>query len=369
METLTHQSSLTTETVASFHIHHLRFLDAEGQLTQPLPPFADPHTLLKLYEWMVLVRTFDTKAVNLQRTGQLGTFPSSLGQEALTVGMGYALLPTDVYGTCYRDQGVLIQRNVKMSEILAYWGGDERGNCYAHNKTDLPTSIPVASHLHHATGMAYALQYRNEHRAVLTLVGDGGTSQGDFYEAINLAGVWKLPIVFVINNNQWAISVSRHRQTRAHTLAQKAIAAGFEGIQVDGNDVIAVHETVACALDRARNGQGPTLIEALTFRLCDHTTADDANRYIPKEEMDAAWENEPIKRLRTYLHEQGYWDKEKEHALIKQCREQIDVAVQEYSNTPKQTLSELFDYLYAELPEPLHDQKEAMITQPPVEGA
>lgn len=298
--------------VTQFEILYHQFLNPLGQTTQTLPEFAkDPSNLIHLYRTMVLVRAFDTKAVNLQRTGKLGTYASTLGQEAVTVGIGSALNPHDVFCAYYRDYGTQLLRGVKMSEILAYWGGDERGNNFssAMAKEDFPFCVPIASQCLHAAGVACAMKLRHQNRATLVTLGDGATSEGEFYEAINLAGAWNLPLVFVVNNNQWAISVSRTVQTSAQTLAQKAIAGGFTGEQVDGNDIIAVRDRVEKALEKARNGQGPTLIEAITYRLCDHTTADDANRYRDKAELKKAWENDPVQRLRTYLIQNNAWRK------------------------------------------------------------
>ncbi|MBA2655111.1 MAG: pyruvate dehydrogenase (acetyl-transferring) E1 component subunit alpha [Gammaproteobacteria bacterium] len=344
-------------TVAEFKIEFLQYLDSEGKPISTLPDFAnDSNILLSLYKEMVKTRLFDAKAVALQRTGKMGTFPSSLGQEAVAVGMGHAMAQEDIFCPYYRDQGAMFMRGVSMQEILAYWGGDERGSDFKGPRQDFPIAVPVASQCLHATGCAYAIKYRKEKRAVVTTVGDGGTSKGDFYEAMNLAGDWNLPVVFIINNNQWAISVPLAAQTHTKTLAQKAIAAGFEGIQVDGNDVIAVREAVARALKRAKEGNGPTLIEAITYRLCDHTTADDAKRYIEGACIESAWINEPIKRLYNYLMEHNLWSKEQEEELKQGFSEEIDAAVSEYLNMPPQPATSILAYHYESWPTNLQDQ-------------
>jgi pyruvate dehydrogenase E1 component alpha subunit len=250
----------------------------------------------------------------------------------------------------------MLQRGVKMSDILAYWGGDERGSDFA-NPHDLPICVPIASQCLHAAGVAVAFKLRKQPRVAVAVVGDGGTSKGDFYEAINLAGVWQLPIVFVINNNQWAISLPRSAQTGAETLAQKAIAAGIQGEQVDGNDVIAMREACARALEKARLGGGPTLIEALSYRLCDHTTADDASRYRQVDEVIAAQAKEPLTRLRTYLINQGVWDQAAEKALIADATEEVEAAVEIFKNATPQPPTAMVDYLYASLPHALADQR------------
>ncbi len=364
MEPSTISRKYQTTTIADFKIQKLQFINAAAEATQTLPEFAQkPDELIKLYRGMVLTRSFDQKAINLQRTGKMGTYPSSLGQEAVTVGMGAALQDDDVFCPYYRDQGAFIQRGLSPAKILAYWGGDERGSDFDTHREDLPLCVPIATQLLHAAGVAYAIKYRKQSRAVLTICGDGGTSKGDFFETLNISGVWHLPLVIVINNNQWAISAPNHVQTNTASLAQKAIAAGIEGLQVDGNDIVAVHTAVSNALEKARHGGGATLIEALTYRLCDHTTADDATRYGDKEGLARAWEIEPIARLRTYLHNQGAWDKEKEFALQKECSLQIEAAVAEYLALPPQALTAMLDYLYQDLPDALQEQRDILEAQ------
>lgn len=347
--------------IASFTIEYLQFLNEYHEITQDLPDFAkDNNHLLKLYRAMSLTRAVDNKAINLQRTGKMGTYPSSQGQEAIGVGIGDAMYNDDVFCPYYRDQATFITRGLPIADILRYWGGDERGSHFneEHLREDLPICVPIASQCLHATGIGYAMKYRKQQRAAVTVCGEGGTSKGDFYEAINLAGAWKLPVVFVVNNNQWAISVPRNQQTSTQTIAQKAIAGGFEGLQVDGNDVIAVRYAVRKALDKARSGDGPTLIEAITYRLSDHTTADDASRYRPNEEHKAAWKKEPIARLGFYLEAKSQWSREQEAELQHRINEEVEQAVTEYLNTPPQKREDLFDYLYAKLPEALIDQRD-----------
>jgi pyruvate dehydrogenase E1 component alpha subunit len=348
--------------VAQFEISFSRFLDSSAQLVAELPAFAlDSAVLEELYRMMMLTREFDARAVTLQRTGQLGTYPSSLGQEAVSVGLAHAMNDTDVFVPSFREQGAQLLRGVSLVELLLYWGGDERGSDFGGPREDFPVSVPVGSQVAHAVGIALAIKLRKESRAVVCVMGDGATSKGDVYEAMNVAGAWQLPIVFIINNNGWAISVPRTAQTASETLAQKAIAAGFEGEQVDGNDVIAVRHATSSALEKCRGGQGPHLIEALTYRLGDHTTADDASRYRSDEEVSSHWQADPLARLRDYLSASCDWDRDKEESLIAGCKQQIEEAVQEYLATPPQTVSSMFDYLYAELPAPLSAQREAVL--------
>lgn len=349
--------------VAKFEVHYSQFLDPHGRaVREPLPEFArDPAGLIPLYRWMVLMRAYDAKAIALQRTGQLGTFASLLGHEAVQAGIGSAMAPDDVFLMTYRENGVQLMRGVTLKELFLYWGGDERGSDYAVPRRDFPICITIAAHVTHAVGVAYAMKLRREQRVAVCALGDGATSKGDFHEGINAAGTWSLPVVFVVTNNQWAISVPRARQSMAQTLAQKAIAGGFEGVQVDGNDVIAVRHAVDQALARARSGGGPTLIEALTYRLSDHTTADDATRYRSPDEVAEAWKLEPVLRLRGYLTACGAWDKAREDALLRECNEQVQAAAQAYLDTPPPTAASMFDHLYATLPAALAKQRAAAL--------
>jgi len=337
--------------VASFEIHYSRFLDPAGTAVAELPAFArDPKALIPLYRGMVLTRRFDAKAVALQRTGRLGTYASSLGQEAVTVGLAAAMVPEDVLLPTYREAGAQLWRGVRMDELLLYWGGDERGSDFQGPRADFPVCVPIASQCLHAVGVAYARKLKREPGAAVCVCGDGATSNGAFYEAINYAGVWRAPAVFVINNNQWAISMPRAAQTAAGTLAQKAIAAGIPGVQVDGNDVIAVRHAVEHALARARGGEGASVIEALTYRMTDHTTADDAGRYRKADEVSSEWAKDPIARLRSHLSGAGAWTKDAEERLIEAINGEIDAAVERYLATPPMPPEAMFDHLYAVLP-------------------
>lgn len=347
---------------AKFEITYNQFINEKGEATQALPEWTKDHDLLRrLYSTMVLTRTFDTKAINLQRTGKMGTYPSTLGQEAISVGYGAPMESDDVLAPYYRDYGAQFWHGVELAEIYRYWGGDERGSNFANRPDDFPISVPIASQVLYAAGAAKAFQYRDEKRVVVTSVGDGATSEGDFYEALNVAGVWKLPMVFVIINNQWAISVPLSIQTSCETLAQKGIAANVPGEQVDGNDIIAVYESTRKALARARQGEGASVIEMISYRLCDHTTADDASRYRSQEELDQAWQREPIARMKTFLEGQGIWDESQEQALLADCKQQVNQAVEDYVNTPKQGPEAMFDFMYANLPESLKEQRQLAI--------
>ncbi|UCH74621.1 MAG: pyruvate dehydrogenase (acetyl-transferring) E1 component subunit alpha [Rhodospirillales bacterium] len=351
-------------TVATFEIGYRRILDPDGTIDGAPPAFArDRNTLVALYRWMVLCRAFDAKAVALQRTGRLGTFASSLGQEAVGVGVADAMAADDVLLPSFREHGAQLVRGVTMKELLLYWGGDERGSDFAGPRHDFPVCIPVGTQAPHAAGVGLSFRLRGEARAAVCIFGDGATSRGDVYEAMNVAGAWTLPVVFIANNNQWAISVPRRAQTAAETLAQKAVAAGFDGCQVDGNDIIAVREATAAALERARSGGGPTLIEALTYRLGDHTTVDDASRYRDDDEVGRHWKMEPIARLRRHLVDAHGWTKAEEEALIADCAAQVEAAAEAYLATSPPAPASMFDHLYEELPAEVARQRAALLRE------
>ena len=350
-------------------IETTQFLNSAGEPVDELPPFArNTAALIALYRAMVLTRAFDAKAVALQRTGRLGTYASSLGQEAVAVGAAAGMRPEDVLIPSFREHGAQLWRGVTPLELLLFWGGDERGSDFAGPRDDFPVSVPVASHAPHAVGVALAFKLRREARAALCVFGDGATSKGDVAEALNMAGVWAVPAVFVVNNNQWAISVPVARQTAAKTLAQKAVAAGVPYERIDGNDVIAVRHAVEQAMAKARAGAGPHWIEAVTYRLADHTTADDASRYRDDAEVSVHWPEEPIARLRSYLTQRGAWDKAAEEHLLAETAATLDEAVAAYLATPPQPVETIFDFTFANLPHDLAEQRTAALATAPDSG-
>ena len=350
-------------TVATFEIEYLQYLGPDGRLVrEDLPEFArDRRNLVELFKTMLYVRTFDTKSVALQRTGKLGTYASCLGHEAAHIGIGSAMQYDDVFAPSYREYGAQIVRGVKPRDILMYWGGDERGNDFSGPPHDYPWCVPIATQCLHAAGAALAFKLRGEPRVAVTCVGDGGSSKTDTYAAINSAGAYALPFILCIVNNQWAISVPRKSQTGAKTLAQKGIAGGLDCVQVDGNDIIAVRAAMDHALRRARNGHGGSVLELVTYRLSDHTTADDARRYRDDAEVKAAWEREPMSRLRTFLISEGVWSEAEEAAWKEECGKKVDEEVNAYLETKVQPVEAMFDYLYAELPADIAAQREDAI--------
>ena len=350
-------------TVAAFKVDRFQFLGPDGKLLdeQHAPALArNFNRLTELYQLMVLTRAFDKKAVALQRTGKLGTYASSLGHEAAHVAIGAAMKNEDCLAPMYREYGAQFYRGVKMSEVLLYWGGDERGNDFSGPRHDFAWCVPIATQCLHAAGAAMAFKLNKEARVAVAVAGDGSSSKGDFLEAINAASAWKLPLVLVIVNNQWAISVPRSRQNSAATLAQKGIGGGLPSIQVDGNDLIACLWAMDKAISAARDGKGAFVIEMLTYRLGDHTTADDARRYRPQDEVDEAWSKEPLIRLRQYLIDQGAWDESRDEELLAECGDFVQQAAQEYldviENDP-QPVTAMFDFMYKELPHDLVEQR------------
>ena len=346
-----------------------QYINPQGKLANPLPAWASNERLVEFYSALSLIRQYDKKAIALQRTGQLGTYASCLGQEAISLGIGYAMAKTDVLAPYYRDQGAQYLRGVSLATQLSYWGGDERGNAYTEQPTsenfsasqDFPNCVPIATQITHAAGIASAFKIKGEKRAVVATCGEGATSRGDFYEPLNLAGIWQLPMVVVVNNNQWAISTPRSIQTNSLNIADKASAAGIEGIMVDGNDICAVYDCVQQALSKAHQGKGATLIEAVSYRLCDHTTADDATRYRHAEEVNDAWKKDPLKRLQTYLFTHSLWSPEQEQKLIEHNQHIIDNEVATYLATEPADATEFFDYLYEELPFSMQEQRDQFV--------
>lgn len=339
-------------------IHHLQILDTTGKVDTKIgvPESLNPDKLLDIYRWMVFFRRFDRKALALQRTGRLGTYPSLIGQEAVQAGAGFAMSNNDWLVPSFREQGIMMVRGVPGSKILAFWGGDERGSCFEKGINSLPVCVPVGSQTLHGVGLAMAFAYQKKDAAVLTFIGDGGTSEGDFHEGCNFAGVFQAPVVIVIQNNHWAISVPRHRQSMSPTLAQKAFAYGIPGVQVDGNDVMAVYQVIHEALQRARSGGGPTLVEAVTYRMEDHTTADDASKYRAAEEVEAWKPKDPISRLEKYLRSKKMLDDALQAQIEKEADDKVGKEVADRDAMPAPDPLETFRHLYETMPPHLAKQ-------------
>lgn len=341
---------MTVKKLAEFKIERLEILSPEGKCDEALKPDIPKEKLLEIYRLMVLGRVFDDKAFKLQRQGRLGTYPPIAGQEATQFVPPLCLQKKDWLIPTYRGQGAYFARGMDLVNSLLYWGGDDRGVRFPEGQNDMIFSIPVGTHLTQAAGVAWGAKLRKDPSVVLCYLGDGASSKGDFHEALTFAGVFKLPVIYLIENNQWAISVPRSKQCAALTLAQKAFGYGVEGIQVDGNDALAVYKAVTEAVARAREGKGATVIEAETYRLSDHTTADDASRYRSKEET-AAWKSkDPISRLKKYLESQNLWSEDQEASCIKEAQGKVQAAIEEYESYPEPNPLDIFKNVMAEPP-------------------
>lgn len=343
----------------NLHATPLQILKQDGSLGASSPKLTGEQ-IQEMYHLMVLSRAFDDIAIKLQRQGRLGTYGSVRGQEASQIGSAYALQKDDWLVPSFRENASCIARGMPMKCLLQYWGGDERGHGYSESATTLPLSIPISTQVPHAVGIAMAIQYKKEKKVVLAHMGDGGTSEGDFHEALNFAGVFRAPVVFLCQNNHWAISVPRSKQTAAATLAQKALAYGFPGVIVDGNDIFAVYKAVSEAIEKARNGNGPTLIECITYRIGDHTTADDAKRYRSEEEVEQWRKKDPIERLKNYMVKKKMWDAKKEAGLQEEVAAKVSAAVRQYEEEQPADPKDIFAYTFATMSQQLQEQYAAL---------
>lgn len=334
----------------------LQILDEDGRVRKDLEPALTPDELKKIYGLMVATRAADGKALKLQRQGRLGTYASSLGHEACQIGTGFFLRKEDWIFPYFRDLGLYLTAGYPLALYYHYWMGNEAGLKTPEGLNLFSYAIPVGSQILHAVGAGMAANIRKTPLAVVTTFGDGATSEGDFHEGLNYAGVFKTPNVFVCYNNQWAISTPRKRQTAAETIAQKALAYGFSGIAVDGNDVLAVLSAVKEALQKARAGRGPTLIEAVTYRMGHHTTSDDATKYRDASEVKEWEAKDPIKRFRLYLQTKGLWDEALEKMVEEKAVEDVEQAVAEAENRPAAAIEDIFAYTYAAMTPQLTEQ-------------
>jgi pyruvate dehydrogenase E1 component alpha subunit len=338
----------------------LQVMDNDGKIinTKWKPDIADEE-IIEAYKFMHFVRTADLMAVSFQRQGRMYTYPPNLGQEAISVAAGRIMRKEDWLVPAFREMGAWLSKGAKLSDIYMYWGGYEDGSKFSDAPNFLPSAVPIASQLPHAAGIGYAIKYQKKDSVVFAFVGDGGTSQGDFHEALNFAAVWQAPVVFIIQNNQFAISVPVKKQTASVNLAVKSVAYGIPGIKVDGNDYFAVYRAIHEAFQHARQGKGPVLIEALTFRRGAHTTSDDPSLYRSPEEEKVWEEKDPIKRLRGYLVSQKRWKEQDDEPLVDQYRQEVEKEFSIYENTPPYKLEDVFRYTFKEMPEDLKKQQVA----------
>ena len=343
-----------------FKVDYLQILDENGNCDEALMPKLSHDEIKKIYEMLVLVRAFDQKAFNMQRQGRLGTYIQFKGQEACQVGSAFALEDKDFVFPMYRNSGLLIARKQPIVQVLQYWGGDERGSKSPENVNNFPIAIPVGTQVPHAVGAAWAAKLRGTKQVSAVYFGDGATSKGDFHEGMNFAGVFNAPVVFICENNQFAISVPRKKQTKSETIAQKAVAYGFEGIQVDGMDIFAVYKTVKDAVEKARNGKGPTLIECFTYRMCDHSTSDDASRYRTKDEFEEWAKKDPIDRLERYMRKKNSLDDDYKENVLNKSKDIVEKAVTEFEKLPAPDPRDIFKYVFAEMTPQQKEEMEEM---------
>jgi len=335
----------------------LRIMDEEGNILYPeLLPELSEEDLLKMYHLMVQTRETDKKALMYQRQGRMLTYAPNTGQEAAQVASAYPLRKEDWMVPAFRELGSWLTRGADLKMIYLYWYGNEFGSHMPENLKILPVSVPIASHLQHAVGIGWAAKLQGKDEVALTYFGDGATSQGDFAEAMNWAGVYKTPTVFLCQNNQYAISVPRAIQTASETIAQKAVAFGMPGILVDGNDIFAVYAATKAAIDRARNGEGPTLIEAYTYRLGAHTTSDDPTRYREDSEVEEWKQKDPIDRLRKYLMAQGILTEEENGQMIEKYNKIAEDAFKYVEANGHTELEDIFKYQFKEMTPQLTEQ-------------
>ncbi len=354
---------MPARTVLSVNIEHISILDEDGNFDAKLGADLIPDgDVVKLYEHMGLCRHFDQVAFKLQRSGRMGTYPENRGQEAVSLGAAYVLAPDDWMVPCYRENTGLFWRGLPMEYILLHWMGDERGNEIPADLRMTPQAIPIGTQMLHAVGLAWASKYRKEKSIACTFFGDGATSEGDCHEALNFAANLDIPVVFLCQNNGWAISVPTAIQCSAPTVAQRGLAYGMHCVQCDGNDLFAVARVVREAAERARVEHRPTFIEALTYRLGDHTTADDARRYRDETEVEVWQKRDPLIRLRLYLTERKLWSDKKEKTLQARAKEEVAGAVKRASDIAEPVNQDMFDSLYAELSADLKVQRATMRT-------
>ncbi len=335
-----------------------QILKPDGTLLPEVKAPLSDQEAFNLYQKMLFIRLADQKALMLQRQGRMGTYAPIWGQEACQVGSAYALQKEDWIFPAFRELGATWMMGVPLKNIFLYWMGNEIGSCAPEGINVLPVSIPVGTHLLHAVGVGWAARIKGEKIVTVAYFGDGATSKGDFHEAMNFAGVFRTPTLFLCQNNQFAISVPRKIQTASETIAQKAIAYGFDGIQVDGNDLFAVFVSTRKAVEKARNGGGPTLIECVTYRFGPHTTADDPTKYRTEEEIEPWKPLDPLVRLRLYLRSKGLWDEEIEKGLTEDAQREIEQAVNEAESVPTPGIDEIFQSVFEEMTPPLRDQME-----------
>ena len=347
--------------IGNFSVSSIQVLNEKGIVDTKLMPKLSKAEVQALYEYMVVARVLDERCLLLQRQGRLGTYASSKGQEAAQVGSAFALKPEDWLFPAFRETASLLVRGTPPENILGYWAGDERSDVPPKGVNNFTFAVPVGTQIPHAVGAAWGMKLSGKRAAALVYFGDGATSRGDFHEGMNWAGVFQTPTVFLCQNNQFAISLRVEQQTAAKTLAQKAIAYGIPGIRVDGNDIFGVYRVTQEALVRARAGKGPTLIEALTYRIEHHTTSDDSWRYRSKKEVQEWVKKDPITRLELYMKKKGLLKDAYKKKIAGEAKKRVNAAVEKMETTPAPKPEEMFDYVYEKMPWNLLEQRDEVV--------
>jgi pyruvate dehydrogenase E1 component alpha subunit len=337
-------------------VESLSVLAADGKVDEELEPHLEPTELRRLYKTMLASRRLDERCLMLQRQGRMGTYGPSKGQEAASLGVAQVLTAEDWFVPSFRETAGLLWRGWPMHTWMLFWGGHEAGNRVPDAVNDLPTCVPIASQCQYGMGIAWGCKLRGAQHVCAAFCGDGGTSEGDFHEAMNFAGVYSLPLVMVVQNNHWAISIPRSKQTASQTIAQKAIAYGMDGIQVDGNDILGVIVAMREAVEKARTGGGPTLIEAVTYRLSMHTTADDPKKYRTEAEVEKWTPRDPLTRFTAYLKKKGLLEDKVARVIDEEIAAELDRETKLYEEHRADPL-EFFEHMYATLPPELQRQR------------
>jgi pyruvate dehydrogenase E1 component alpha subunit len=335
----------------------LQILDPKGKIVNPdLEPEIDKETLIKMYKTMTLGRIADIKALQYQRQGRMLTYAPNQGQEAAQVGSIAALETTDWLAPAFRELNMMLYRGIPLEKVYLYWYGNEWGSHFDEDIKVLPVNIIIGSQVNHGAGLAYASKIQKKKEVSMAVIGDGGTSHGEFYEGLNFAASYDAPLIVLIQNNHYAISTPRKKATKAETLAQKAVAFGIPGIQVDGNDALAMYVATKEAAEHARSGKGPVLIEAVTYRMGPHTTSDDPTIYRKNEEVEAWAKKDPIARFKTYLEDKGLWDEDKENELQEENKAFVTKTFKKVEQSGDTVLEDIFKYTYKEMTPQLEEQ-------------
>lgn len=334
-----------------------QILDSEGTVVNPSDePKIPKDTLLKMYEIMTLGRIADIKAIQFQRQGRLLTYAPNMGQEAAQIGPMAASSKNDWLVLAFREFNAMLYKGVTLEQYFLYWFGNEKGSHFDEGVKVLPVNVPIGSQISHAAGLAYAAKIQKKDEVAIVYIGDGGTSHGEFHEGLNFGSVFHVPMIVIVQNNHWAISTPREKATKSETLAQKAIAYGIPGIQVDGNDVLAMYVATQEAIKWAKSGKGPVLIEAVTYRMGPHTTSDNPKIYRSDEEVEAWSHKDPLKRFKNYLLNQKLITEESDQALHETTNQFILDTFKKVEESGFVSLEEIFEHTYETLTPKLKEQ-------------